>query len=511
MSPYLFVLVMEVWNTLLRYRVHNASDFQHNWKCKDLNILNICFADDVLLFCKAHLPSTQLFKDTLCEFSVLSGLTVNPAKSQIILSHAAQQDKQQMLDLLGFQEGFLPVKYLGVLLSASRLTIADCRPLINNLESRLEGWNQLNLSFAGRTLLIKSVLCTLHAYWASDQLVEDAKVAWELVCKTKEEGGLGIRSITVMNQALILKHLWKLVQMDRSSIWVDWILQYRLRNAIIWSFTGATGSWGWKKMLKLRPILKSGLIYKVGNGDSFKLWKDIWHEHGPLCLSYPRGPTTTDPDISNIVAILPPICPNEPNSITWRISSGKFTVQSAISLIQPPAPLVKWHVLLQGRYIIAKHCFIIWLAILEKLSTTDKPWITHEVDGCVLCDGHFDETHTHLFFNCYYSKWCLAILHSKVRFQWPYLGWQQGITWASKRWQRKHLIHVASRAALAALVYHLWTERNNQRINATATSAESLVFQVMEDIRMRILSDAFIPNLQTSALYRLWKIAWPSG
>ncbi|KAL0313777.1 UNVERIFIED_CONTAM: putative mitochondrial protein [Sesamum calycinum] len=213
---------------------------------QDLNILNICFADDVLLFCKAHFPSTQLFKDTLCE--LLSLLTVNPAKSQIILSRAAQQDKQQMLDLLGFQEG--------------------------------------------RTLLIKSVLCTLHAYWASVfilpkgiiKIIEArirkflwqgsngrgyAKVAWEQVCKTKEEGGLGIRRITVTNQALMLKHLWKLVQMDRSSIWVEWILQYRLRNATIWSFTGASGSWGWKKMLKLRPILKSGKMAEKAILSSF--------------------------------------------------------------------------------------------------------------------------------------------------------------------------------------------------------------------------------------------------
>ncbi|KAK4384703.1 hypothetical protein Sango_3034300 [Sesamum angolense] len=73
--------------------------FQHHWKCKELNILNICFADDVLLFCKAHLPSATVIKDALSEFSILSGLNVNPAKSQIILSRAAQQNKQQLLEL----------------------------------------------------------------------------------------------------------------------------------------------------------------------------------------------------------------------------------------------------------------------------------------------------------------------------------------------------------------------------------------------------------------------------
>ncbi|KAL0284902.1 UNVERIFIED_CONTAM: hypothetical protein Sangu_2802200 [Sesamum angustifolium] len=216
-------------------------------------------------------------------------------------------------------------------------------------------------------------------------------------------------------------------------------------------------------------------------------------------------------DISEIAARLPPVHHSEPDSIKWNNRTGKFTVQSAVSLIQPSSPHVTWHVLLHGRYKIAKHCFILWLAILEKLSTADKPWITHEVDGCVLCDGQFDESHTHLFFNCRYAKRCLAILHRKVRLQWPYLGWQQGITWASKRWRSNHLVHDASRAVLAALVYHLWIERNNRRFNSTAISAESLVFRVTEDVRMRILSETVIPNLQTIALYRLWKIAWPSG
>ncbi|KAL0302323.1 UNVERIFIED_CONTAM: hypothetical protein Scaly_3036400 [Sesamum calycinum] len=99
--------------------------------------------------------------------------------------------------------------------------------------------------------------------------------------------------------------------------------------------------------------------------------KDIWHENGPLCLSYPRGstitglpldaalscvlqngqwhwPSQTDQDISEIAARLPPVHQNKPDSITWRNKSGNFTVQSAVLLIQPPSPHVIWHVLLHG-------------------------------------------------------------------------------------------------------------------------------------------------------------------
>ncbi|KAL0307852.1 UNVERIFIED_CONTAM: hypothetical protein Sangu_3008300, partial [Sesamum angustifolium] len=120
-----------------QYRVQNAAHFQYHWKCKELGILNLCFADDVLLFCKAHIPSIQVLKDTLNEFAALSGLNVNPEKSQIILSRAVQQERQQIIDCLGFQEGFLPIRYLGVPLTSSRLTIADCRPLLTKVDTRL--------------------------------------------------------------------------------------------------------------------------------------------------------------------------------------------------------------------------------------------------------------------------------------------------------------------------------------------------------------------------------------
>ncbi|KAK4384289.1 hypothetical protein Sango_3075800 [Sesamum angolense] len=166
-SPYLFVLVMEIWSSLLRHRVQNAAQFQYHWKCKELGLINLCFADDVLLFYKAHIPSIKVLTDTLSEFATLSGLKVNPAKSQIILSRAVQQERQQILEYVGFQEGLLPVKYLGIPLISSRLTIADCRPLIDKVDTRLAGWNHQNLPYAGRLQLIKSVLSTLHTYWAS--------------------------------------------------------------------------------------------------------------------------------------------------------------------------------------------------------------------------------------------------------------------------------------------------------------------------------------------------------
>ena len=44
-------------------------------------------------------------------------------------------------------------------------------------------------------------------------------VAWKDVCMQKKEGGLGLRSLHVWNEALMAKHLWNVI-MDNESIWV---------------------------------------------------------------------------------------------------------------------------------------------------------------------------------------------------------------------------------------------------------------------------------------------------
>ncbi|KAK4383921.1 hypothetical protein Sango_3108300 [Sesamum angolense] len=67
-------------------------------------------------------------------------LKVNPAKNQIILSRAVQQERQHILEYVGFQEGSLPVKYLGIPLTSSRLTLVDCRPLIDKTANN-RGWS----------------------------------------------------------------------------------------------------------------------------------------------------------------------------------------------------------------------------------------------------------------------------------------------------------------------------------------------------------------------------------
>ncbi|KAL0386341.1 UNVERIFIED_CONTAM: hypothetical protein Slati_4561200 [Sesamum latifolium] len=119
----------------------------------------------------------------------------------------------------------------------------------------------------------------------------------------------------------------------------------------------------------------------------------------------------------------------------WVPDGGHFSSSSAYNIFRPPGPKVGWSSLLVGAFRISRLCFILWLAILGKLSTLDNPWLAYLGNECVLCSDGQQETHEHLFFLCSYSRRCVASIRQKVRFPWPYQDWQRGILWASANWR----------------------------------------------------------------------------
>ncbi|KAL0288762.1 UNVERIFIED_CONTAM: putative ribonuclease H protein [Sesamum radiatum] len=463
MSPFLFVLIMEVLQLMLQQLIDQNEGFSFHWRCKEIGLFQLCFADDLLLFCKADVVSVQILRHGLDEFAKLSGLHANPQKSQLILSRSAQAMREHLTAALQFQEGHLPLRYLGLPLLASRLSISDCQTLLLKIDSRIKGWDSIQLSFAGRLQVIKSVLMSLNVYWAmafilpkgviravekkmrnflwkGNSVVGYPKVAWSDVCRPIEEGGLGIRDILALNKALMSRHLWNVIQNNQSSIWVKWITHTHPQA-------------------------------QIGNGESFSLWHDPWHSLGSLIRRFPRGPSRTNiPKETKLSAVLvdgewswPPIMDlecieilhllptihNGNDSILWR--GGEFNTKVVYDIFRIPGPIVGWYPLLLGPCKIPRYSFVLWLAILEKLSTMDKPWLSHLGGVCVFC-GREVETHEHLFFRCSYSRRCVRDLKATVRFSWPNRAWRMDITWATKRWKGRHIVQAAYRALLSAIV-----------------------------------------------------------
>ena len=67
-------------------------------------------------------------------------------------------DLDSIKDITGFTQGTFPFRYLGIPIAASRLTIAQFSPLLDKIQGYISAWAGANLSYAGRTELVKSVL-----------------------------------------------------------------------------------------------------------------------------------------------------------------------------------------------------------------------------------------------------------------------------------------------------------------------------------------------------------------
>nr|XP_043629995.1 uncharacterized protein LOC122601295 [Erigeron canadensis] len=167
MSPYLFTLVMEVL-TLLLHKASANSDFRFHNRCEKQGVIDLCFADDLFIFARGEANSARIISDALNDFQNMSGLVPSLPKSTVFLSNVPNHVKNAILEIMPFEHGELPVKYLGVPLVSSRLLYKDCKILVEKMENRITNWRNKFLSFAGRLQLMTfGVLSSLHVYWAS--------------------------------------------------------------------------------------------------------------------------------------------------------------------------------------------------------------------------------------------------------------------------------------------------------------------------------------------------------
>ena len=85
-------------------------------------------------------------------------------------------------------------------------------------------------------------------------------------CSPMQEGGLGVRSIAEVSLVFSLKLIWRLFS-ESHSHWVSWVKQYILRRESFWDVRDTVlGSWVWRKVLKLRTLVKQFVRMEVHNG-----------------------------------------------------------------------------------------------------------------------------------------------------------------------------------------------------------------------------------------------------
>lgn len=140
---------------------------------------------------------------------------------------------QHLAATFGCSTGSLPFTYLGLPLGITKPKIEEFLPLVTRCERRLIS-TSIFLSQAGRLQITNSVFTSLPTFFMCtfslhvtirDQIDKyrklclwrgsedtnriNAKAAWPLVTRPKEDGGLGVLDLKTQNEALLMKNLHK--------------------------------------------------------------------------------------------------------------------------------------------------------------------------------------------------------------------------------------------------------------------------------------------------------------
>ncbi|WZZ59978.1 hypothetical protein YC2023_060085 [Brassica napus] len=241
LSPYLFVICMNVLSKMLDEAALKGLIGYHP-KCKNIEITHLCFADDLMVFAEGNKRSVEGVLKVFEEFDKMSGLKISLEKSTLFLAGFTSQKREELMNHFPFGAGKLPVRYLGLPLLTKGMTVTDFIPLVEKIRKRIGIWSGRFLSYAGILQLIKLVITSLANFWMAafrlptgcikevERLCSaflwsgpelnsrKAKVAWPDICRTKQEGGLGIRPLKEMNEVCILKLIWRIL--SANSLWV---------------------------------------------------------------------------------------------------------------------------------------------------------------------------------------------------------------------------------------------------------------------------------------------------
>lgn len=92
-----------------------------------------------------------------------------------------------------------------------------------------------------------------HYLWRGGDLnsKKPSKAAWEIVCKPKNEGGLGVLDLKKQNEALMLKN-WNKFFNKFDTPWVAMVWEKYYPNGKLPNHT-KKGSFWWRQNLKLLP------------------------------------------------------------------------------------------------------------------------------------------------------------------------------------------------------------------------------------------------------------------
>ncbi|XP_062093314.1 uncharacterized protein LOC133799310 [Humulus lupulus] len=312
LSPFLFTLVADVLGRMVD-KAKSVSALGGFKVGKDfVEVSHLQFADDTIFFVEDNEPLSALL-DILKAFSVVSGLSINLHKCQLLGINLEEDLVELWARDIGCEVGQWPMKYLGLPLGASPRNKGFWEPVVSSCAKQLDRWKCAFLSRGGRLTLIQSILSSIPVYYlllfripkgvvevleklmrdflweGADHAKSDHLVSWKEVCKSRDHGGLGIGNLEARNKVLLMKWLWHF-SLEKKTLWHRVVLSRYGGDGGFWD-TGRGGRLSargpWKNISSLYEDYLKLVSFRVGKGDRIRFWEDTWINGAPLKNQFP--------------------------------------------------------------------------------------------------------------------------------------------------------------------------------------------------------------------------------
>ncbi|XP_073149154.1 uncharacterized protein [Henckelia pumila] len=531
LSPLLFILGADYLSRGLDRLFLQHADLRYRSGC-DLPISHLAYADDVIIFANGGSHGLQRLKDFLAHYENCSGQLVNVAKSAMIfpLGWTARR-RSRLLQITGFAEGQLPLKYLGAPLFRGNRKCSLFEPLLQSVRKKLEGWESHSLAPGSRMTLIRSVLLSIPIYlcqvihpplavleklerifnaflWGSRPLEKKWHWArWSRACLPVEEGGLGFCRLKDIVDSFSMK-LCPICAPSRGAI-----------------------SPTWRRLLQIRPRAEPGIRWRIGLGD-VSFWDDTWLGDAPLssrcnvrgdrCVRVFSFLLEGDWDFDLLCAVVAPsvaeeivqipVLVDEPDATIWIHSTdGAFFVRSAWEQVRPRGSISDIFTPCWGRWMRPTMSFFLWrfwhrwLPVDEVLQQRGFSLVSK----CQCCE--MSETFTHIFIDgpIARSVWHFfgAIFRVRIpateNFSLFLSAWKRGREWSPGGNVREFIPFV--------VLWFLWTARNDTKHRHLPYSAEKVKFQILSYLRLAHSATVLKPRLWLGALQAARKMGISVG
>ena len=398
LSPFLFILAVEALNVVF-LEARNKSIFLGAEVGKDkVPISHLQFADDALIVGHWSLPNARNLSRILTCFHLASGLKINFNKSKLFGIGVSSSEVNSIASSIGCQPSLLPCTYLGLPIGANMSRYGNWSSLIDRFQKRLSNWKTKTLSYGGRLTLIKSVLGSLGVYFfstfkapisilkklesirrdffwgGSSDTKKIAWIAWDKVIGPREQGGLGIGSLKIFNQAMLAKWWWRFL-LEENALWRKTIVSiHGTCGGLRVDSSSPYKSGPWYHIMRLKDDLSTygvtlPLIFKrkVGNGASTRFWVDQWLGGPPLCSTFPRLYRLETNNLCFVCDRAPKISPNivvPPGSIQ--------SPSSQLDIPHPPGLIFSWAWLRPLRSEAERHELSELISLLSGLYLTSE-------------------------------------------------------------------------------------------------------------------------------------------